>query len=280
MSRYVRATDREKLDVKKLEVLTYQQELVIVQKVLELRDLTKVSEQTQTKYATVLQVATKYIDVISLIIQNTKMNELIEKSYSKTMKKVLDANEKAIDLLHRQVNLLWNEYNKPENSNAVLHDYLITQILNIQEKLQKIIDKNDITYKTNKEYLLKQLGLNAKDVEDMDTGDYTENVQSVYEKLKAKDTAIMEAKRQNIVSTPLNSYSFDFYEAPEKEGDEPKLLGHFNTCQQCADELDLSVKSIQKAMKLRFDRNEREFIYNHKYLVMNLKRGDELSKEA
>ena len=140
MSRYVRATDREKLDVKKLEVLTYQQELVIVQKTLELRDLTKVSEETQTKYTTVLQVATKYIDVISLIIQNTKMNELIEKSYSKMMKKVLEANEKAIDLLHRQVNLLWEEYNKPENSTAVLHDYLITQIMNIQEKLQKIID--------------------------------------------------------------------------------------------------------------------------------------------
>lgn len=280
MSRYVKATDREKLDANKLEVLTYQQELVIVQKTLELRDLTKVSEETQTKYTTVLQVATKYIDVISLIIQNTKMNELIEKSYSKMMKKVLDANEKAIDLLHRQVNLLWNEYNKPENSTAVLHDYLITQIMNIQEKLQKIIDKNDITYKSNKEYLLKQLGMNSKEIEEMDLGSHSDNAQSVYEKLKARDNAIMDSKRPSIATTPANSYSFDMYDKPENEGEEPKFLGHFNSCQHCADELDLSVKSIQKAMNLRFNRNEREFIYNHKYLVMNLKRGDELSKEA
>jgi hypothetical protein len=272
MSRCVKTS--EKLNLPKAKVITYTEELILLQKILETRDLNKTSQETQTEYQTVLQVATKYYDTINLILNNTDTAKVIEKSYSDSLKKALKANQEVIDLLSRQVHILWEEYNRKENKGVLMKDYLITQIISIQDKLNKLIDRNDINYKANRDYLMKQLSMSSK-LEDVDeSGDYSDNAQSVFEKLKAKDDAILANNREHCRS-PLNAYSFDM--SVKQDDGSMSEEKHYTSCQHAADDVpELNYKSLIKACRRNYvDNNNTEFIYKRKYLIRNLKQGFE-----
>ena len=279
MSRYIKVKDR--VLEKEYKVIPYSVELIILQKLLETRDVSITSQETQNEIKTVLQVATKYYDTIKLIIDNTDTAKIIEKSYSNTLDKALKANEKIVDLLSRQVNILWKEYTSPNNDGVLMKDYLIQQIMMIQDKLSKIIDRNDVNYKANREYLLKQLRYSSK-AENPDETDstYSENVESVFNMLKKKDDEILAVSRKKSHSSgnpniPKNAYIFDIC----KKLDDGTFteVKHYNSCQACADDFpELSVKAIQTACLQRYKKNTRTFRFKGIYLIQNLKRGDEL----
>ena len=264
----------EKLNLPKTKVITYSEELIIIQKILETRDLNRTSQETQTEYQMVLQVAVKYFDTINLILENTDTAKIIEKSYSETLKKALKANEQIVDLLTKQVKILWTEYNKPENSGVLMKDYLIDQILKIQEKLNKVIDRNDINYKSNRDYLMKQLSMTTKLDDIEDDGEYPDNVEAIFNKLKAKDDKILAINRANCLS-PKNAYSFDM--SIKQDDGTMSEEKHYTSCQHAADDNpELTAKSVQKACRRNFDSDNREFLYKKKYLIRHLKRGDEM----
>lgn len=264
------------LDAQKLDVLTYQQELTVVQKILETRNLETVTNALSMPYKSVLQVATKYIDVIALIIQNTEVNEIIDRSYGKTIKKALKANEQAIDLLARQIELLWKEYNAPENSAVLMKDYIVDQILKIQETLQKHIDKNDINYKANREYLFKQLShVDKNTLGDVTANDYAESTEAVFAKLKARDDELKKAsiakmkKSEHIHST----WHFDLY------GDEGKtFIGHYDSCRALQEAFPdkFSSQALSEAFVKRKKAGTKEpFLYHQVYMIKNYYKGQE-----
>ena len=268
-----------KVDAASPKILTYTQEVLILQKILETRDINMAAQCTHTPVNIVSQVAAKYYDTILLIINNTDTAKIINKSYTDVLSKALKANEKIIDLLSRQVDILWKEYTSSANENILIKDYLIQQLMLIQDKISKYIDKNDINYKSNRDYLIKQMSMSSIDnSSNTDDSSYKENVEAVFAKLKAKDDAILRSNRRGI--TPTNAWTFDACKKNDNGTFTP--VKHYTSCDDFSQDTGIDARNISKACRKAYTNeniHKREaFLYRKEYLIQNLHRGSDDGK--
>lgn len=178
----------KKLTLKNTTVLTLEQELLIINKLIQVQDIDKASRELATSTVVVRQVALKYADVLAIFLANNNIAAQIQDAYSKTIKTVLDTNDKVISLLAHQIDCLYAEYMSEENKSVLLKDYIIKQILDVQDRLQKMIDSGLNRYKDAIEILNKRLiGFDKKDNDDTEDNSYAENSKAVFEKLTALD---------------------------------------------------------------------------------------------
>ena len=172
-----------KFQINKMETLSVDKELVILNAILQYKDVDKVSKAVSATKVIVNSVLWKYRDVIAMMLANDTVSKKVQDNYEKTIDMALDANNKAISLMQRQVTILYNEYNDPANQNVLMKDYLLTQVMNIVDKMNKLVDLNNIKVKESYDILQKRIAGFTKNDFQQEENDYKDNVQSVFDKL-------------------------------------------------------------------------------------------------
>lgn len=247
------------MDVKKLEVLSYEQELIIINTILEKRDLDVVSREVGLKVNVIDQVAWKYKDVIALLISEKDINDRIEKVYNETLDEALQANQRAIKLLSRQINILYDEYFSEANKGVVMKDYLIDQIIKISDKLQKMVDTNYTQFKDNRDLLSKRVAGFKVPVDTDEAGEYGTNQQAVFDKIsKLKGLGKVNAGAATI------SNSFDLYE-------DGKFLAHFESAKKASEAGYGNMSAISRA--IHRSEKEPDYKFKGKYEIRNVQKG-------
>ena len=172
-----------KFQINKMETLPVDKELVILNAILQYKDVDKVSKAVSATKVIVNSVLWKYRDIIAMMLANDTVSKKVQDNYEKTIDMALDANNKAISLMQRQVTILYNEYNDPANQNVLMKDYLLTQVMNIVDKMNKLVDFNNIKVKESYDILQKRIAGFTKNDFQQEENDYKDNVQSVFDKL-------------------------------------------------------------------------------------------------
>lgn len=251
------------MNFENLKVLSYDQELLIVNSLLEFKDIHKVSASLKIKEEIINQVMWKYKDIIALLLTHREINDMIEERYKNTLEITLTANEKAIKLLARQIDILYDEFFSEANKGIVMKDYLVNQIISISDKLQKLLDTNTLRYRENREILEKRIsGFKAPDGSNDDPGNYSENNLSVAEKL-----ARLTAQRQENVKSAMRAYTiqFDLY---DKEGN---FIKHYEGLKQAAEDGIGSESGMAKYVKKL--KEDPSLLFKETYSFKNVKRG-------
>lgn len=246
------------LNLDSSRVLTSAQEMTVINQILVYKDCTKAAKNLGLEKETVNSVCWKYRDIIALVLYNEKIEDIVQTNYEKSISLVLEANLKAIKLLCRQIDILSEEFDKPENKGIVIKDYLIQQVLVIQDKLQKIVDSNNIKFKDNRTFLEKRIaGLQSID-EELDTGNYAVNQEAVYEKLvkireqhiqsriKATEATYVGIKAYNSDGTLYKSWKSITHAANDGFGSRSAIN---RAAQRCLKESDYLFKGEYKVVR-------------------------------
>lgn len=246
-----------------LKVLSYDQELLVVNSLLEYKDIHKVAASLKIKEDIITQVMWKYKDVIALLLTHREINDMIEERYKDTLELTLTANEKAIKLLARQIDILYDEFFSEANKGVVMKDYLINQIIAISDKLQKLLDTNTLRFRENREILEKRIsGFKAPDGSNNDPGNYSENNLSVAEKL-----ARLTAQRQENQKAAMRAYTFQF-DLYDKDGN---FIKHYEGFREASEDGIGSESGMQKYVK-KLEKDP-TLLFKETYSFKNIKRG-------
>lgn len=243
-------------------VLSYDQELIILNAVIEEPSIEKVARKVKISQDIVQQVIWKYKDVISVLVSDKSTEELIQSSYKQFIEKAVSSNRKTVELLTRQIDVLYNEYMDKKNEGVLMKDYLINEVCLIQDKLQKIIDYNSNSIRINREILAKRIS-GFKDVpSDVGTNGYSENVESVFSRLNPADSI----KKDNLTGTTKERkpYQFEAY-----KGD--TFLGTFNSVASFSVQTGLSRQAITKDFVVFYESGITEFKIKE-YTFKNVRR--------
>lgn len=259
----------EELKVTNAVVLPYDQEIILINKILEVQNTTKIANELKVPLTTVNQVLWKYKDVIAVIIQNKDLAAKISDEYEKNLDIALKANNKAIKLLARQLDILYDEFTSEANNGVVMKDYLINQVCQIQEKLQKLIDQNDIRYKDNRTFLENRVKgfKEVQEVSEPET-DYLSNTKTVFEKLKE----FTRTNQKNIERwSKATEMSFDIYDR-----DTGAFIRRYRSIRAAVRDGYGCESTLGKRVREAF--NTKNDVFYSKWIIKNAKRGEDADK--
>lgn len=246
------------------KVLSYDQELIILNKIIEIRNTQKVADELGVAVKLVEQLLWKYQDVIALIIQNKDLAEKVSQKYEEAMNIALESNLKAIKLLTRQIDILYEEFMSEANAKVTMKDYLIDQVCKIQDKLQKLIDQNEIRFKDNRAFLESRVKgfKEVQETQDTSTPDYIANSLTVFEQLKK----YTQSNRNNIDKySAATEVHFDLYEK-----DSTELYKHYNSVMDATRDGIAAYSTL--ARKVR-EAGKNGVAYIKDYKIQNVTRG-------